>query len=74
MDGRCYGGDGGEVSWFLLLHLLVLLTPRLKQFAVVEKGLGCELGLVLEMDPISGLMLSHNMLQNHNLSISSVLG
>ena len=63
-EGHC--GDGSEVSPSLLLGLLVLLALGLKQFAVIEKGMVGELGLVLEPDPIIGLMVSHGMLQDHD--------
>ena len=70
MDGgchRCHCSDGGEVSLSLLLGLLVLLAPGLEQFAVGEKGLVCELELVLEPDPVPGIMVSHSMLQDNDL-------
>ena len=70
MNGRCHGGHcsiGGEVGSFLLLHLLVLLTLGCEQFAVDEKGLVFELGLVLEVVPVSVLMVLHSVLQNHDL-------
>ena len=38
------------------LGLLVLLTPGFEQFAVGQKGWVHELGLVLELDPVPGLM------------------
>ena len=50
MYGSCCRGhcsDGSEVSLSLLLGLLVLLALGLEQFAVSEKGLVGELGLVL---------------------------
>ena len=52
--GHC--SDGSEVSSSLLLGLLVLLTPGLENFAVGEKGLVGELGLVMEPDPFPGLI------------------
>ena len=70
VDGRCNRGhcsDGGELGLSLLLCLLVLLAPRLEQFEVGEKGLVCMLGLVLEPDLVSGLMILYGMLQDHDL-------
>ena len=45
----------------------MLLTVALKQFALGEKGLVCELGLVLEPDPIPGLTVLHYKLQDDDL-------
>ena len=41
-----------------------------------EKGLGGQLGLVLEPDPAPGFMVSHYMLEDHNLQhlLGLVLG
>ena len=49
--------EEGEVCSALLLSLLVLLTPGLKQLAVGEKSLVGELGLVLELDPLPCLVV-----------------
>ena len=37
-----------------------------QQFALHEKGLVGELGLVLEQDPVTGLVVLHCMLQDHD--------
>ena len=47
--------------------LLMLLTVQFEQLTLGKKGLVGKLGLVLEMDPVSGLMVLHCMLQNHDL-------
>ena len=56
---------GVGVSSSLLLSLLVLLALAFELFAVGEEGLVHELGLVLEPDPVSDLMISYSMLQDH---------
>ena len=65
--GSCIGccGDGSVVSLALFLSLLVLLTSGCEQFALGEEGLLCELGLVLELDQVPGL-ISHCLFQDHN--------
>ena len=70
MYGGCCRGhcsDGGEFGSALLLSLLVLLNVGLKQLAMGEKGLLCEMRLVFEPDPFPGLVVSHCMLQDHEL-------
>ena len=70
VNDRCCGGhcsDDSEISSSILLGHLVLLALGLKQFAVGEKGLVCELGLLFEPDPVPGLMVLHGMLQDHDL-------
>ena len=70
MYGQCcrgHCGNGGEVSLALLLSLLVLIAVGLKQLAMREKEVICELGLVLELDQVHGLMVLHCKLQNHEL-------
>ena len=65
--GACWCGHcsyGSEVSLSPLLHLLILLTPWLEQFTVGRKGLVGELGLVLEPDLISDLIVLHCLLQD----------
>ena len=54
--------EGGEVSLALLLDLLILFTSWLKQLAVGKKDSVGELGLVLELHPVPGLMVPHHML------------
>ena len=44
---------------FPLLGLLLLFTPQLEQLTLGKKGLVCELGLVLELDPVSGTSWYH---------------
>ena len=51
----------------LFLSPLVLLTSGLEQLAVVKKGLVGQLGLVLELDPVVGLMVLHHTLEDLNL-------
>ena len=70
MYGGCCTGhcsDGSEVCPALLLGLLVLLASGLEQFALGKKSLICELRLVLEPDPVPGLMVLHSVLQDHDL-------
>ena len=50
-----------------LPSLLVLLTPGLKQLAMREEGLVCDLGLVLLPNPVPSLVVSHSVLENHYL-------
>ena len=38
----------------------------LKQITLGKKGLVCELVMVLEVDPVSGFIVSHCMLQDHD--------
>ena len=69
MYGGCWSGHCGygcEVSWSPFFCHLILLTPRLEQLTLDKKALVSELGLVLELDPVSGLMASHCMLQDHD--------
>ena len=58
----------------LLLGLLVIFTPRLKQLAVSKKGLEGELGLALELDLVPCLMTLHCKLQNHDFEYLFGLG
>ena len=58
---------GGEVIPALLLGLLILLTSCFVQLAVGEKGSVCEMGLVLELDPVLGFVVPHCMLEDHDV-------
>ena len=51
----------------LLFSLLELLKVGLEQLAMGEKSLVGELELVLEPDPVPCLMVSHCMLQDHEI-------
>ena len=53
------------MSSTLGLGLLELLIPGLELLAVGQEGLVCQGGLVLQADPIPGLMIFYCMLQGH---------
>ena len=53
------------ISLAHLFCILELLTARLEQFALGEKSLEVELGLVLESDPVPCLVVLCCMLQDH---------
>ena len=69
VNGGCrssYCGNGCEVSSSLSLAFWYCLHLDSSSLQSREKGLIGELGLVLLADPVSGLMVLHCMLQDHD--------
>ena len=65
---NCWGhcGNGGEVHSSFLFGFLELFAVCLQELTLGKKGTVGELGLVLEPDPVPGIMVSHSMLRDHD--------